>query len=348
MHNLRITGGHDFNALKPMSTQTPDLWVSGGAIIEKTLRVGSIECVGDIRYYGNNTKFTPRTKELPAQPVPLQVVQQEDEGVEDLAAALGTYGITDLDKRQGPLKTQKLGKSSHAEGSASISVGMGSHAEGGATQSLSPFSHTEGLNTKTLGIASHAEGIQCVAQGNYSHCEGVDTLATGRAAHAEGHLTTASGDASSSHGMCSQSLGEASFTIGYTSVAIEKGQFAHGAPHFQIPGDAQFSRYVFSGKSGHEGNVIASFLILDDAFMNISVKLLGVDETTRKSISMRTEMISLEGTNISDKTPLQSLGTLNDALVDYSVTGNEFIVHAQTKNTTRWLTTMESQQILFH
>ena len=86
VHNLRIVGGHDFETSKPMSTQTPDLWVSGGAIIEKTLRVGSIECVGDIRYFGNNVKFTP--KELPPQPV-----QTDDEGVEDLAAALSTYPL---------------------------------------------------------------------------------------------------------------------------------------------------------------------------------------------------------------------------------------------------------------
>jgi len=343
VHNLRITGGHDFNALKPMSTQTPDLWVSGGAIIEKTLRVGSIECIGDIRYYGNNTKFAPRTKESPAQPIH----GPTDDGVEDLAAALGTYGINDLDKRQGPFKTKKVGKSSHAEGSASLAIGIGSHAEGGATQSLSTFSHSEGLNTKSEGVASHAEGIQCVAKGDYSHSEGHDTHAIGRAAHSQGHLTTASGEASSAQGMGTHAIGEASISTGYSSVALDKGQLAHGAPKFERPGDAQYNRHVSSGKSTYQGNVVASFLIPDNAFMNLSVRLLGVDELNESAVSIKANMMTLEKSKIMEQTPVQMIGTLKDAAVDFSVSGNEFIVYAQTQNTTRWVTMMESLQILF-
>lgn len=320
LHNLRLTAGHDAR-----TNQTPDLWVSGGAVIEKTLRVGSIECLGSIK-----------CSEFLANPY-------MEDGVLDLTAALSTYGVTDLDDRTGPVKSEAMGKSSTAIGSACLSRGIASHSQGGATQAIGEFSHAEGLNSKSIGIGSHSEGLQCISSGRFSHAEGWDCISVGDCSHACGKLTTSTGMASTAFGIGTQTHGEASVAMGYAAQTLDPGQFSHGAyPTFHL--GAQYNRFVLSGTSTNEGNIIASFSIPSSISMNLATKMIAVDENETCS-TFDVNTICIHSGRIVGNTEIKTIGNMPDAVIHFSTAADEFYIQAQTNTFTRWVTAIDGVQI---
>ena len=233
-----------------------------------------------------------------------------------------------------------LGKSTHAEGYQTLSVGDYSHTEGTDTISMGAYSHSEGGSTRSLGEGSHAEGYNTRASGNHSHAEGSDTIAGGHSAHAEGYHTTVQADYGHAEGYHTTATevahAEGSFTnaLGWYSHAEGKETNAIGhASHTEglqtMALSANAHAQGFKTQAGGKGFKIIRCSNNNDGtgtYQLSSVEGLVADETMTYNVRLSTAAYNvgvikgINGTTITvTNYPNIALETDADDLANYNI-----------------------------
>lgn len=144
-----------------------------------------------------------------------------------------------------------------------------------------------GQNNSSTAPDAISGGQACIAQGQTSVALGKDNLAGGAQATAFGSNNTANGSVAFAKGYNNQANGEWSETSGSAAVTNFRGQKAHAAGAFSVPGDAQVSDFVVRGQTSTVG---PHELFLDGS--GASLRILLADNT---SYAVRADIIARVG-----------------------------------------------------
>jgi hypothetical protein len=249
--------------------------------------------------------------------------------LDDITAS-GVY-VADLDNLNSQYADtlDVFGRSAHAEGNNTKSLGVDSHAEGWNTIATGAYgSHAEGDFTTASGDRSHAEGERTTASGNRSHAEGELTTASGMRSHAEGYLTVAQGHNSHAEGNNARSLSNASHAEGSNTTAIGENSHAEG-------------QYTISGWRGFTvDSVVNGLVTINLSYGDITSEFTGnkviLDEriciynTVTFSSTTNTEIL-LNDLTINGGYLISDIDNLNSALADNTIGVNGHVEGFESK-----------------
>ena len=183
----------------------------------------------------------------------------------DITVNGGTY-VADLDNLNSQYADtlDVFGRSAHAEGNNTKSLGVDSHSEGWNTIATGAYgSHAEGGLTTASAWSSHAEGERTTASGTRSHAEGELTTAIGSRSHSEGYLTVAQGNNSHAEGQGTRSLSNASHAEGANTTAVGQNSHAEGQYTNAIGTNSSASGYyTTAGWKGFSVDSVVNGLIM--------------------------------------------------------------------------------------
>lgn len=269
--SMEIIGGVD------CSNETPDLFVKGGARIDKSLSVtGNINIkknmtidkdlivFGNVIFPKNGNKFT--TIEPILEPLSQRIVESniDTKIIKNKMLWQNSIEIGNCDTGAHSLDSIAIGKSALAPSSFSLALGTNTNASGDYSISIGQSSNASSEGAISLGVTAKSSGAFSCALGTGATASSKYSIAIGGgglhfpAASASGDISTAIGLFSKAQQQGSVAIGSGSVSISQYAIAIG-GAFAGGSKSISIGDGANTSAGGFTTALGSSSKAFGPY-----------------------------------------------------------------------------------------